>query len=96
VISGVGISITLPCIPATGLNSVPPTWLGKASGVLTMSQLLGATVGVAITTIVFDANGSLLGADAATAGYRPALAVAAGLSVAGALLGLGLRRARQP
>jgi len=96
VIAGVGISITLPCIPATGLNSVQPAWLGKASGVLTMSQLLGATVGVAITTIVFDANGSLLGADAATAGYRPALAVAAGLSVAGALLALGLRRTRQP
>lgn len=94
-IAGVGISMTLPCIPASGLNSVAPAWLGTGSGVLTMTQLLGATVGVAMTTIVFDANGSLLGAAAVTEGYRPALGLAAAFSTAGALLGLGLRRARQ-
>ncbi len=93
-VAGVGISMTLPCIPAAGLNSVPPAWLGKASGVLNMTQLLGATAGVAVTTIVFDAHGSLLDAASATSGYRPALAVAAGFSVAGALLAVGLRRAR--
>ena len=94
IIAGVGISMTLPCIPAAGLNSVAPAWLGKASGVLNMTQLLGATVGVAVTTIVFDAHGSLLGPASVTSGYRPALAVAAGFSTAGALLGLGLRRVR--
>ena len=94
VIAGVGISMALPCIPAAGLNSVPPAWLGKASGVLNMAQLLGASVGVAVTTVVFAAHGSLSDPAAATSGYRPALAVAAGFSVAGALLGLGLRRAR--
>ena len=57
-----------------------------------MSQLLGATVGVAVTTIVFDAHGSLGSAAQTTSGYRAALAVAAGCSVVGALLGLGLRR----
>jgi EmrB/QacA subfamily drug resistance transporter len=94
VVAGVGISMTLPCIPAAGLNSVPPAWLGKASGVLNMTQLLGATAGVAVTTIVFDAHGSLFDAASATSGYRPALAVAASFSAAGALLALGLRRAR--
>jgi MFS family permease len=95
IIAGVGISMALPCIPAAGLNSVPPNWLGKASGVVNMAQLLGASVGVAVTTVVFAAHGSLLDPAAATAGYRPALAVAAGFSAAGALLGLGLRRATQ-
>jgi EmrB/QacA subfamily drug resistance transporter len=92
VIAGVGISMTLPSIPAAGLNSVPAVWLGKASGVLNMTQLLGATVGVAVSTIVFDGNGSLFSAAATTSGFRPALAVAAGFSAAGALIGIGLRR----
>ena len=92
VIAGVGISMTLPCIPAAGLNSVSESWLGKASGVLNMAQLLGATVGVAVTTIVFDSHGSLLDAASVTSGFRPALAVSAGCSVVGALLAIGLRR----
>ena len=94
VIAGVGISMTLPCIPAAGLNSVKPEWLGKASGVLNMTQLLGATVGVAVTTIVFDSHGGLFSAAQATSGFRPALVVAAVFSVAGAVLGIGLRRER--
>jgi len=96
VVAGVGISMTLPCLPAAGLNSVAPHWLGKASGVLNMSQLLGATVGVAVATIVFDAHGGLGSAAQTTSGYRAALAVAAGCSVIGAVLGLGLRRRAAP
>jgi len=95
VVAGVGISMTLPCIPAAGLNSVTESWLGKASGVLNMAQLLGATVGVAVTTIVFDSSGSLFDSASVTSGFRPALAVSAGFSIVGALLAIGLRRAQR-
>jgi hypothetical protein len=42
---------------------------------------------------VFNAKGSLATAATITSGYRSALAVAAGLSVLGAVTALGIRRA---
>jgi hypothetical protein len=56
-------------------------------------QQFGAVFGIAIATTVFNANGSLAAAATITSGYRPALAVAAGLSVLGAVAALGIRRA---
>jgi MFS family permease len=95
IIAGVGISMALPCVPAAGINAVPPDMLGKAAGVLNTLQQFGAVVGVAVVTAVFNAKGSLANPAAVTHGYRPALAVAAGLSVAGAIAALGIRsRAR--
>jgi len=54
-------------------------------------QQFGAVFGVAIVTAVFNSEGSLAGPGAVTSGYRPALAVAAGLSVLGAAAALRLR-----
>jgi hypothetical protein len=51
--------------------------------------------GIAIVTAVFNTHGSLAGPAAVTSGYRPALAVAAGLSVLGAVTAIGIRRAAQ-
>src|SRR5262249_9161458 len=55
----------------------------------------GAVFGIAIVTAVFNTHGSLAGPAAVTSGYRPALAVAAGLSVLGAVTAIGIRRAAQ-
>jgi hypothetical protein len=52
--------------------------------------------GVAVVTAVFNSEGSLAGPAAVTSGYRPALAVAAGLSVLGAAAALGLGGRRRP
>jgi EmrB/QacA subfamily drug resistance transporter len=93
IIAGIGISMALPCVPAAGLNAAPPDSLGKAAGVLNTLQLFGATIGVATVTVVFNANGSLAGPAAVTQGFRPALAVGAGLSTLGAVVALSLRRA---
>ncbi len=93
IMAGVGISMALPCVTAAGLNSVPPALLGKAAGTLNTMQQFGAVFGVAIVTAVFNSKGSLAGPAAVTSGYRPALAVAAGLSVLGAFAAFGLRRA---
>jgi hypothetical protein len=55
-------------------------------------QQFGAVFGIAIVTAVFNSKGSLAGPVAVTSGYRPALAVAAGLSVLGAIAAFGIRR----
>jgi len=95
-IAGVGISMALPSVSAAGLNAVSPQALGKAAGVMNTMQQFGAVFGIAVATTVFNAHGSLASAAAVTSGYRPALAVAAGLSVLGAAAALGLRRAPRP
>ncbi len=92
-IAGVGISMALPSVSAAGLNAVSPQALGKAAGVMNTMQQFGAVFGIAIATTVFNAHGSLASPAAITSGYRPALAVSAGLSVLGAAAALGLRRA---
>ncbi len=86
--------MTIPTVPATALNAVPPADMGKASGVQSTLQRFGAVFGVAIVAAVFSANGHLGSPEAVIAGFRPALAAAASLSVAGALtaLGTGSRR----
>ena len=94
VIAGTGISMALPCVTASGLNAVPPALLGKGAGTLNTMQQFGAVVGIAIVTAVFTSNGALTSPAAVTSGYRPALAVAASLSLLGAIAALGLRRAR--
>jgi EmrB/QacA subfamily drug resistance transporter len=95
IVAGVGISMALPCVTASGLNAVTPNLLGKAAGTLNTMQQFGAVFGVAVTTAVFNSHGTLAGPAQVTSGYRPALAVSAGLSVLGALVALGIRRARR-
>jgi hypothetical protein len=65
--------------------------LGKASGTNSTLQRLGAVFGVAVATAVFTANGRLGTAVTFTDGFRPALGVAAGLSLLGVLTALALR-----
>jgi MFS family permease len=94
IIAGVGISMALPCVTAAGLNAVKPALLGKAAGTLNTLQQFGAVFGIAVVTTVFDAKGSLTSPGSVTSGYRPALAVAAGASVLGAVVALAIRPAR--
>jgi EmrB/QacA subfamily drug resistance transporter len=96
VIAGVGISMALPSVSAAGLNAVSPQSLGKAAGIMNTMQQFGAVFGIAVATTVFNAHGNLASAAAITSGYRPALAVSAGLSVLGAAAALGLRRGPRP
>ena len=95
VIAGVGISMAIPCVTATGLNAAPPDLLGKAAGTLNTMQQFGAVFGIAVTTAVFNGYGRLAGPSAVTDGYQAALAAAAALSVLGALVALGIRSGRR-
>ncbi|HEV2378064.1 MAG TPA: DHA2 family efflux MFS transporter permease subunit [Streptosporangiaceae bacterium] len=94
VIAGAGVSMALPSVTATGLSAVAPAMLGKAAGTLNTVQQFGAVFGIAIVTAVFNSRGSLASAAAVADGYRPALAVAAGLSVLAAATALGMAKPR--
>ena len=96
IVAGVGVSMALPSVTAAGLNAVPPGLIGKAAGTLNTLQQFGAVVGIAVVTAVFNSTGSLAGPASVTHGYRPALAVEAGLSVLGAVAAIGIRSARRP
>ncbi len=95
VIAGVGISMALPSVTAGGLNAAPPELLGKAAGTLNTMQQFGAVFGIAIVTTVFNSKGSLGSAALVTSGFKPALAVSAGISVLGAVAATGMRRSRR-
>jgi EmrB/QacA subfamily drug resistance transporter len=95
-VAGIGISMALPSAPAAALGSVGPESLGRASGVVNTLSQLGASVGVALVTIAFDANGGFDTPRLVASGYRSALPLSAALSVAGALVALGLRRPTIP
>jgi len=90
VVAGVGISMALPTTSTATLSAVAPADLGKASGTNATLQRFGGAFGVAIVTSVLSSHGGFEG------GFRPALAVAAGLSLLGALAAAGVAGRRQP
>jgi EmrB/QacA subfamily drug resistance transporter len=90
-VAGVGISMAIPTTAAATLSAVSPTDMGKASGANRTLQQFGAVFGVAIATVVFTANGHIGTAASFNAGFGPALAVAAALSLVGALAALSVR-----
>jgi EmrB/QacA subfamily drug resistance transporter len=94
VIAGVGISMAIPTTPAAALGAVAPADVGKASGTNSTLQRFGGAFGIAVATAVFAAYGHLGTPASFSAGFRPALAVVAGLSVLGGATALAVRGRR--
>jgi MFS family permease len=94
-VAGVGISMAIPTAPAAAIGAVRPEDIGKASGTNSTLQRFGGAVGIAVATAVFTANGHLGSPSGFDAGFRPALAVAAGLSLLGVGTALGVRGQRR-
>ena len=94
VIAGVGASMVFATSSAAALSAVAPAEMGKASGANSTLQRFGGAFGIAAVTAVFAANGHLGTAATFTAGFRPALLLAAALSFAGVItaLAVGSRR----
>ncbi|MDR2985604.1 MAG: MFS transporter, partial [Nocardiopsaceae bacterium] len=92
-VAGIGIAAALPTVPAAVLSSVRPAEMGKASGVSNTMQRFGAVFAVAIGGSVFAAFGHLGAPADVTSGFKPAMAVAAALSLIGAMTALGIRGA---
>jgi hypothetical protein len=95
VLAGVGISMALPTTAAAALGAVAPSDTGKASGTNSTLQRFGGAFGVAIVTAVFTAHGHLGSAMGYDAGFRPALAAAAAISLAGAIAALVIPAGRR-
>jgi EmrB/QacA subfamily drug resistance transporter len=96
VVAGVGVSMALPANATAALSSVPPADLGKASGANGTLRQFGGAFGIATASAVFAAHGHLGSAVSFTEGFRPALVVAAGFSLLGALSGLALSQRARP
>ena len=97
VVGGIGISMAIAATPTAVMGAVAPRDMGKASGANSTFQRFGSVFGVAVTAAVFAANGHLGTSASFTAGFRPALALAAGFSVLGAVSALAVvTRRRQP
>jgi EmrB/QacA subfamily drug resistance transporter len=90
VVAGVGISMALPTTPTAALSAVAPADLGKASGANASLQRFGGAFGVAVASAVFAANGRLGAPASFTAGFRPALTLAAGFSLLGVVSALAV------
>ena len=87
-IAGIGVSMTLPTIPTAVIGAVAPSEIGTASGINNMMQRFGAVIGIAIASAVFAAYGSLHSPASVTAGFRPAIAMAAGFALLAACAAL--------
>jgi len=97
-ISGAGLGLAIPAVTKAVVGSVPPADIGKASGAFSTMRQLGGAFGVAILAAVFTTAGSYASAGAFTDGFAPAMASAAGLSLAAGLIALALpgRRSQVP
>lgn len=92
VVSGVGISMTIPSAQSAVIGAVPTAAIGAASGTFNTVRQLGGAFGIAITTAVFTARGGLGTAATFSDGFGYAIATAAALALAGAVAGLYLPR----
>jgi EmrB/QacA subfamily drug resistance transporter len=94
-VAGIGISMALPTVPTAVLSAVAAEEMGKASGINYMMQRFGAVFAIAIGSSVFAAYGHLGSAASVTDGFKPALAVCAGLSLLGTLTALAIPARRR-
>ena len=95
VISGTGVAMASPAAVSSVMTSVAPQHIGKASGTFSTLRQLGGAFGVALAVAVFAAAGGYASPAEFSDGFAAALAACAGLSLVGALAGLGLPARRR-
>jgi EmrB/QacA subfamily drug resistance transporter len=90
IVAGIGASMAIPPAASAVVGSVAQDEVGKAAGANSMLRELGGVFGIALLVAVFAGAGSYASADAFTDGFAPAIAVAAALSLVGAIAALGV------
>jgi EmrB/QacA subfamily drug resistance transporter len=88
IIAGAGVSVAMPAAQNAVLSSVAQTEIGKASGTFNMLRFLGGVSGIAIAVAGFAGNGNFGSPQAFSAGFAPAIGIAAVLSLLGAVAGM--------
>ena len=91
-LSGVGVSMAIPAAQTAVVAGVAPEALGKAAGANGMLRELGGVFGIAVCAAVFAGAGGYASPAAFIDGFGPAIAVASGLSLLGAVAGATLPR----
>ncbi len=86
--AGMG-SMAMPATQKVAVSAVSVHEIGQASGAFNMLRQLGGVFGIAIVVSVFAATGSFGSPQGFTDGFGPAMAVTAGLALAGAAAALG-------
>jgi EmrB/QacA subfamily drug resistance transporter len=90
IVAGIGASMAIPPAASAVVGAVGKDEVGKAAGANSMLRELGGVFGIALLVAVFAGAGSYASADAFTDGFAPAIAVAAALSLLGAIAALGV------
>jgi hypothetical protein len=95
IVAGVGGSVAIPPAASAVIRAVPTESVGAAAGANSMLRELGGVFGIAAAVAVFAGAGNYASASAFVDGFAPAIALAAGLALVGALVSLALP-ARRP
>ncbi|MDN3354988.1 DHA2 family efflux MFS transporter permease subunit [Actinomadura sp. DC4] len=95
-IAGIGFALAIPAVTKAAVSTSAPADIGRASGAYSTMRQLGGAFGVAVPAAVFGATGGYASAAAFTDGFSPAVGTAAGLALAGALVGLLLPATPRP
>jgi MFS family permease len=90
ILAGVGVSMAMPAAQNAVMGAVAPGEIGKASGTFNMARFLGGVFGVAVQVAVFAAIGGFGSPLAFSAGFVPAISVAAAMSFLAAIAGAWL------
>ncbi|MBL1075875.1 DHA2 family efflux MFS transporter permease subunit [Nocardia sp. 2] len=90
VLSGIGVSMAIPTAQSAVVGAVEEGAIGKAAGANSMMRELGGVFGIAVVVAVFAGFGGYASAADFVAGFVPAVAVGAALSLCGAVVALAL------
>ncbi len=93
-LAGTGTSLVFPTVSNEVVASAPPEEIGVASGTNSALRELGGVFGVAVLASVFARQGVYTSPHAFMSGFRAALWVGAGFSIAGTLAALSVLRVR--
>jgi EmrB/QacA subfamily drug resistance transporter len=95
IVAGVGVSMAIPAAQNAVVGAAGSDAIGKTAGANSMMRELGGVFGIAVAVAVFGGAGGYASAASFVAGFGPAIGVVAGLSLAGAIVGLALPRRRE-
>ncbi|MGB1803274.1 MAG: MFS transporter, partial [Miltoncostaeaceae bacterium] len=96
-LAGFGMALVFAPVSNLLVQSVDEVQIGKASGTNNTVREVGGALGIAVMTAIFTATGSYASGQAYVDGLNPAVLVAAGVLLLGAIISLAAPRlARVP
>ena len=91
-----GMSLVFAPVSNLLVQSGQEVEIGRASGTNNTVREIGGALGIAVMTAIFTSSGSYASGQAYVDGLNPAVLVAAGVLLAGAIISLAAPRLRGP